>query len=340
VMKWVETLPDSSLVAMIDGGPAPWSDPPAVGGDGAKAAESGEAVPAGSAEAPSGRDRPRSALVQTLITAVGFGISVTISAILFFGVYVTVPNTRVHVAPALAGAAIGATLWEAGKWGFATYLKFSTGYSQFYGTLALLPLFLLWVYVTWLIVLLGLQIAHSLQTYRTAAAQGLSESVLEALGLIVRKVASRPLRLLEPTSLVLVMSVVAERFAEGKPTDHEHVARRTGIDDQTVGQMLERLAGAGLVLRVADGEQEGTYALARPPQAIPLADILSVAAETRDPPPSPRAAELLTMLARARAEVLSGKTLADAVTGAAPTVLPAGSRGAERPMQSAVPTGA
>lgn len=349
VMRWVEALPESSIIAFIEG-----EDPASPGVDaGSRARPSEEPPPpaealfqaAGEAN-PSNTDspitpapRPRSRLSQTLVTAAGFAVSVTISTILLLGVYATVPNTRVFVGPAFIGAIVGATLWEAGKWGFTTYVKFSTGYSQFYGTLALLPLFFLWVYVTWMIVLFGLQLAHSIQTYRVATAAGYSDSVLETLGLMARKVAAAPLRLLDSTALVRVMAVVAERFARGDSTDHAHAAKSTGIDDHTVSLMLERLAKAGLIRRVSDEEQEGSYTLARPPERIALEDILLVAedaAATQDQaPPDGAASRLLRQFNEARRRAAEGKSLADAIDS-----MPSAAPPNQTPLPSALPHGA
>lgn len=95
----------------------------------------------------------------SLLAVLGFAVTCAISTTLLLIVYTTVPNTRVHLGPALLGAAIAAIMWESGKWGFTTYVHYSAGYSRLYGSLALIPLFLLWVYLTWLIVLFGLQLA-------------------------------------------------------------------------------------------------------------------------------------------------------------------------------------
>ncbi len=309
VMSWVSRLEESKLVTYIDG---------VVSGE--RSVQSPDAQTA-APDAPPAKtvteatvpvEKKHSPLVRTLVTAVGFVLSVSISTILLFGIYATVPNTRVHIGPAFVGAITGATLWEAGKWGFTTYLKFSTGYSQLYGTLALLPLFLLWLYVTWLIVLLGLQIAHSMQTYRTATAQGFTESVLVTLGLMADESEVKPLRMFDPAGLVLVMSVAAEQFAAGKTTDHSDVSERTGLDQRAVVQMLDKLAGAGLLHRVA-AESDDRYVLARPPNTIALAEVLQLAAEPREEIKSSAAQRLMDVLAKARLEAVNGKTLADAV---------------------------
>jgi membrane protein len=221
----------------------------------------------------------------------------------------------VQVGPASVGAFVTAGLWELAKQGFAMYVSASKGYTTLYGALALLPMFLIWVYLTWIIVLFGLHVAHAMQAYRTATRQGLSQSVMVALGLLVEQHSSdRPNRSVDPSAMVLIMSVVGERFAQGKPTDHAHVADRTGLDEPTVVQMLERLAAAGLLHRVAvGGVDDAAFVLARPAQAITLSEILELAHESSDRIKSPAAIKLLETLAKARHEAVAGRTLADAL---------------------------
>jgi membrane protein len=249
-----------------------------------------------------------------VLQGLGFIVTVGISSLLLLIVYMIVPNTRVQVMPALVGAVTAAVLWESGKWGFGRYVSYvnthDTGYSRFYGTVALVPLFMLWVYVTWLIVLMGLQLAAALQTHRMTNAEGFHFSVLATFGLIDEDRQKHRAKIVDPASVLVVLTAVAERFASGKRSDHSHVASATGIDEQAVADMLERLAGAGMLLRVADAEREGTYTLARPPESIAAVDVLVLAQELMG---GSRIAEnrLLAGLTRARVEALEGKTIAD-----------------------------
>jgi membrane protein len=251
---------------------------------------------------------------RLLLHGLGFVLTVGISSLLLLIMFMIVPNTRVMFLPALIGAVTAAILWESGKWGFGRYVSYinthDTGYSRFYGAVAILPLFMLWIYVTWLIVLSGLQLASALQAHRLTDAEGFHFSVLATFGLIDEERAKHNVKIIDPASVLVVMTAVAERFASGKPSDHSHIAASTGIDEQAVADMLERLAGAGLLLRVANAEREGTYALARPPEAIQAVQVLSLAQELVG---NSRVAEnkVLVSLTRARVQALEGKTVAD-----------------------------
>ncbi|MBK9188241.1 MAG: YihY/virulence factor BrkB family protein [Phycisphaerales bacterium] len=249
-------------------------------------------------------------LMVSLVTAM------PISTLMFLIVYSVIPNTRVQFGPALTGALFAGILWELAKNGFAAYVSFSAGYAQLYGTIALIPLFLLWVYVTWLITLAGLQLAAAVQSYRLASAQGLTQAFLATLGLAEDVAPARRLRVVDTGSILVVAMAVAERFAKGKTSGHADIAAETGADELVVSDMLERLAGAGILLRVSDAEQEGTYTLARPPAQIEAVKVLELA---HAPGGTDRLSSMPVMceLTKARSAALAGKSLAD-LLGLAP----------------------
>jgi membrane protein len=198
------------------------------------------------------------------VGAVGYSITVVISTTLFLLMYVLVPNTRVKVLPALAGAFVAALLWEGGKWGFTQYLAHSTGYARLYGSIALIPLFLLWIYVTWIIVLLGLQVSYFLQHTRHRT---IPEPRLELEPAIV-----------DPASALIVMESVARGFQAGRPAPVAEIARQAGLPQGITEQLVSRLVERGMVLRVGEREQ-AAYTLARPPEGIAAAEVLGIGYE-------------------------------------------------------------
>src|SRR5690606_28411919 len=80
--------------------------------------------------------------------------------------YAVVPNTRVPLRHALAGGLFSALLVEAAKKLFSLYVGAFPTYQLIYGAFATVPLFLLWIYVCWLIVLLGAELACNLSSPR------------------------------------------------------------------------------------------------------------------------------------------------------------------------------
>lgn len=88
------------------------------------------------------------------------------TGLLFYAVYKIVPHEPVRSRHALTGAAVAAALFEAAKEGFAFYVEHATAYSMVYGTFVAVPFFLLWVYLSWLVVLFGAELTASLSRWK------------------------------------------------------------------------------------------------------------------------------------------------------------------------------
>lgn len=246
------------------------------------------------------------------IRAFAFAVTVGISTLLLLIVYLTVPNTRVKVLPALAGAILGAILWETGKWGFTRYVHYSANYSRLYGSIGLIPLFLLWVYVTWMIVLFGLRLCYLLQYGQRAFEPGSAIRSLLALPATAEGIAATPL--VDPTAVLAVMADAAARFAAGSPAFCDDIARTTKISPQVVGVLLDRLAEAGLLHRIDSGDEGVRYTLARPPDSIRASDLIRLGHEAVERPES-TASAVLARMRQAQCEAVAGLTLADVIAG-------------------------
>jgi membrane protein len=100
------------------------------------------------------RDHGLLPLLPFLVTLAGFCLS-----------YLVVPNTPVRFRHALAGGLLATLLFEAAKRGFGMYVSSYSSYQAVYGALVAIPIFLLWLYLSWVIVLLGASFAASLGAF-------------------------------------------------------------------------------------------------------------------------------------------------------------------------------
>ena len=77
--------------------------------------------------------------------------------------YKWIPDCKVRWLHAFSGATLAVCLFEIAKAGFTLYVNYFPSYELLYGALAAIPLLLIWIYLTWLIVLIGAEIAHFMQ---------------------------------------------------------------------------------------------------------------------------------------------------------------------------------
>ena len=83
--------------------------------------------------------------------------------LVFTFIYMFMPNTKVKFSSALTAGIIGGTLWQFAQWGYIHFQIGVSRYSIIYGTFASIPVFLIWLHISWLIVLLGAEISFVYQ---------------------------------------------------------------------------------------------------------------------------------------------------------------------------------
>ena len=174
--------------------------------------------------------------------------------------YVIIPYRRVHWRGAVVGAAVAAALFHLLRWGFALYIEAFPSYKTLYGTLSVIPIFLLWVYLGWCIVLFGAEIVAAFPEWRRRPGAGTAKG-------------SQPARRLIATLLMLERLFVAR--ATGRPVRTDALAdvateALADSDRGAVQTILDRLAIDKVIGRA---EPSGWY-LVRDPKSIKLSALL------------------------------------------------------------------
>lgn len=96
------------------------------------------------------------------LTVLSEPVALVVDTTVFTLVYALIPTQRVPFKLALVGGALAALAFETAKHGFRFYVTQFPTYQLIYGTLAVLPLFLVWIYVSWIIVLVGAAVTATL----------------------------------------------------------------------------------------------------------------------------------------------------------------------------------
>lgn len=84
----------------------------------------------------------------------------------FWALYVVVPNHRVRLRHGLIGSLIATVAFEIAKRAFVLFVTYFASYKAIYGAVAALPVFLIWIYLSWTIVLLGAVVTATLPEWR------------------------------------------------------------------------------------------------------------------------------------------------------------------------------
>lgn len=175
----------------------------------------------------------------TTLVLVGRLVPVLLLTLLFAFLYIFITNTQVKVRSALIGAVTAGVLWAVAGKLFASFVVGSTKYAAIYTSFAIVIIALIWLYVSWLILLLGSQIAFYVQHPEYMR---LGQRRPEALG-----------RQRDAMGLELMLRV-GRAFLHGTPEDDvNEIAAAIGVPGDTLGPVSDSLEHAGLLTVTEDG---------------------------------------------------------------------------------------
>ncbi|HAB19487.1 MAG TPA: YhjD/YihY/BrkB family envelope integrity protein [Verrucomicrobiota bacterium] len=200
---------------------------------------------------------PGSAVGEFML-ALAVGVSPLLTALGFAALYFWMPNTRVRWPAALVGGVVASVLWTLNGKLSALYTTRVLTYNAIYGSLGVLPVFLVGMYLTWLIVLFGAQVSYVFQN-RKAYLQ--------------ERIAGRVHQQAREFAAVRLMTHIAARFAKGQtPAVGGRLAEQLGLPSNLARELLRLLVQSQLLNEVAGAE--AAYVPARPIAQISVGQVL------------------------------------------------------------------
>lgn len=162
--------------------------------------------------------------------------------LLFFMVYVVMPNTRVKLRSAFIAGVIAGTAFQFFQWG---YIEFQVGVSRLntiYGSFASIPLFITWLYYSWTIVLVGAEISYSIQHVQTFEAQERTKNLSHEMRMLYH---------------LHVMHHVTKQFMQEKQAPSvTELSKALGIPAALCRTVLSNCIKAKLVVESVDGKSK------------------------------------------------------------------------------------
>lgn len=174
----------------------------------------------------------------TLLQWLGGFLPYVLVILAFTFIYVLMPNTRVAWRSALVGGIVGGALWQTLGWGFAVFLAHSDSYAAIYASFAVVIMAMIWLYLNWLIVLIGTSVAfyhqHPEQLAMSRHQAALSNRVREKLAL-------------------LVMALIGRRFyGEGPAWTLQGLAERLEMPINHLEPLVASMKASGFITETGD----------------------------------------------------------------------------------------
>ncbi|HYA39010.1 MAG TPA: YihY/virulence factor BrkB family protein [Candidatus Methylomirabilis sp.] len=224
--------------------------------------------------------------------------------------YVLVPNTRVRLGSALVGATVAGTLWQTLGWGFAAFVAGSSQYAAIYAGFAIMILSMIWVYLNWLIVLVGASLAFYFQYPAQLASPG-RETLLSN-------------RVKEKLALLIATFIGQSYYGNAPAWSLDALVDRVGVPHSEVETLLGAMMRAGIVTETADDPPR--YLPAHAFETITVKTLLDAVRTAEEAPglrveALPRETEVDELIARADEAVddsLHGRTLRELALSAEP----------------------
>ena len=179
----------------------------------------------------------------------------------FFLLYLLLPNTKVKFRAAIWGAVIAALVWMLAKWGFKLYVVKFIPYNEVYGVLGLIPLGVFWIYLSWFIVLFGLQLTYTTQHISSLDAAEIAAAQKQEEYFIANDL----------TIMNMVGEIAAAFKAGDGAVEAGTISSKLNIPAEFTEKILAHLVARGILARVS--EPKDGFLPAKSPDDMKLSEI-------------------------------------------------------------------
>ena len=222
----------------------------------------------------------------------------------FFFLFVFFPYTKVRYGPAAIGSLVTTILFQIVLWGYVKFQVGMAGYRAIYGALASVPIFLVWIYVAWAVILFGAEVTAAVQ-------RGADVSYIKPTSPDFAYAAA-----------LYILIQLAERFRRGGDAITTWtLARHMLVRESTLEPIVDALKGSGVVVESIASARSGKSGLflVRDPASIVLGEALAdlVPPDERDSS-DPRVSHVLDEIESARTNILKSITLEQLIATTAP----------------------
>ena len=194
-------------------------------------------------------------------------LSYIVATVAFFLLYFVLPNTKVQTRSAIWGAAVAALVWMVVKSAFGYYVTEWKPYSTVYGVMALIPVTVFWVYITWLIVLFGLQLTFTTQHLKSLDAADIAAAERTEDYFIANDL----------TVINVVREIAAAFEANTAPVSSEVICSKLNIPAEFSDKILNHLVASGIIAKTSD--PKAGFLPAKDPANIKLSDVAAAVAQ-------------------------------------------------------------
>ena len=177
--------------------------------------------------------------------------------------YRFLPNTKVSSRASAIGSFVAAVGWIGSVEFFKIYVN-QQGTANIYGALALVPLFLFWLWATWLIVLFGVEVTYTIQAMDGRRFKSL------------RTAEDRDV-LFDPRWMIPLAAMIGRSFEKGEPVRANELQSESGLPGRAIKSLIDILTQGKVIHHIEHGEPGiPAYSLARPPERIGVDELLDL----------------------------------------------------------------